>query len=538
MNITETYERTAEKWPEKCAVQDRGGSITYGEWAECVARTARWLLKRGQRRYPHRVGLYLRNHHFFLQCFAAAARAGWTAVPFDPRWGSEELEEKIRLSGVQLIVAEPDWADRRAFDAIRVATADRVRSEINRIGTEEARTAIDETALTTGATRMPDDRVTAIPADGEVSATDNLPFFFGFTSGSTGRPKGFVRNQNSWVSSFACNVRDLTWSAQDRILVAGSLFNTHFLYAAVCGLYLGATVILLHSFSPKRCLQAMRAGAPTQVIVVPTMLESLLSAAPRFTAVLSHKLPTMSASVSWDKPFHWVSSGAKCSASTKRQVRAAFPAGRFDEFYGASELSFVSLCRQEENAPDDSVGRPFSSVSIKVRRKDGTWADPGEEGEIFVKSPLICSHYLSEKGAVSLPHTGEWVTVGDIGYLDNRGYLFIRGRKNGMVNYGGLNLFPEEIERVLQRMAEIEQVAVVGLPDRHWGQIPAAFIQTRSRQTLDKKRLRTYCQNALTAYKIPQVWYVVRQMPLTAGGKIDKRRLMRRIGEAGQWKRL
>ncbi|RYM04722.1 acyl-CoA synthetase [Sporolactobacillus sp. THM7-7] len=491
MNITETYRLTAEKYLDRCAIHDKIGDLTYQDWYETVLKTARWL---SACKYAdnHRVGLYLRNSRFFLQCFTAAAAAGWTAVPLDPRWGRTEREEKIQLAGLSLIISESDWVGRCTFRSVRVESIDTVCSEAENL-----------------------------PA-GEAIETDesDLPFYFGFTSGSTGHPKGFVRTQASWIHSFACNVRDLNWSADDRILVAGSLFNTHFLYAAVSGLYIGATVILMPSFSAEQCLHLMKTLAPSQVVVVPTMLESLAAT-----------------NKTWRGRFHWLSSGAKCAVSTKRKMAAQFPNSRMDEFYGASELSFVSLCREEEDAPADSVGRPFFNVSVAIRTEDGSLAGPGKIGKIFVKSPLVFSHYVTETGTEHLPSVGEWVTVGDIGYLDRDGYLHIQGRENGMINYGGLNIFPEEMERVLQGYPDVEHAAVVGLPHRHWGEIPAAFIQKKRHTNLDKKRLRRYCLERLTAYKVPRAWFFLDKMPFTAGGKVDKRRLKERYKESVLWKK-
>ncbi|RYL90906.1 acyl-CoA synthetase [Sporolactobacillus sp. THM7-4] len=492
MNITATYRKTAEKWPDKLAICDKEGEQTYREWLNGVSRAARWLLTCKQVS-NHRVGLYLRNTRFFLRYFAAAAKAGWTAVPLDPRWDASELDAKVRLSGLKLIVAESDWLKKCSFPSVRVVPAD--------IADGEERWNLPSSSI---------DR-----------RTDSQPFYFGFTSGSTGRPKGFVRSHASWVHSFSCNVHDLGWTANDRILIAGSLFNTHFLYAAISGLYIGATIILLPSFSATGCLHLIQSAAPTQVAVVPTMLESLIASGG-----------------TGNGSFHWVCTGAKCAISTRQKIAKCFPNSLFDEFYGASELSFVSLCRQEENAPAGSVGRPFFNVSIAIRREDGFWAEPGQTGEIYVKSPLIISYYVTEQGRQDLRRYGEWVTVGDIGYLDTSGFLYIKGRKNGMINYGGLNIFPEEIERILQGCPKVEHAVVIGLPDQHWGEIAAAFVQVRKGENLDKKTLQHYCITRLTAYKVPRAWFFINNMPFTAGGKIDRRKLRNRVREAISWKKL
>lgn len=491
MNMTEHYAEIAGQRPEKPAIHDKLGPITYLQWQTAVSKTSRWLLKR-RSKCDRRVGLFLRNHRYFLQLFTAAANIGWTAVPLDPRWNESEIRQRVHLAELSLIIAESDWAEKCAAHGVKVVALDQALAEIG----------VQATGVES-------------PADAE-----DLPFYFGFTSGSTGLPKGFVRTQASWLQSFACNKYDLKWTGKDVILICGSLFNTHFLYAAVSGLYLGATVILLPSFSAELCLRWLEAFSCSQVAVVPTMLETIIAEGLKSTA-----------------PFHWFCSGAKCAVSTKKKIQLLFPNSLLDEYYGASELSFVALNRQEEPVPAGSAGRPFFNVSVKIRKQDGTWAENGEEGDIFVKSPLLFSHYITKSGIADVPRIGEWATVGDIGYLDRHGYLYIQGRKNGMINYGGLNIFPEEIERVLQSHPDIEHSAVAGLPNHHWGQLATAFIQLKKNKEADIRTLRSFCRGRLSGYKVPRAWFFLEKMPYTAGGKIDKRLLKEEFQEAVRWKK-
>ncbi|MDD9150848.1 AMP-binding protein [Sporolactobacillus sp. CQH2019] len=489
MNITETYKSSAEKWPEKTAIYDQNGRLNYREWDAAVSHAAEWL-EGCEDTDNHCVGFLLGNNRSCLIMFAATAKIGWTAVPLDPRWARSELDAKVRLAGLKLIITEPAWTDKCSFTSVHIATA----------------IEIQKTAIRS--------------AMGYESKEDDQPFFFGFTSGSSGEPKGFERSQDSWVHSFDCNRRDLQWTSDERILVAGSLFNTHFLYAAVCGLYLGASVILLPAFSADICLRLMEKFLPSQIVVVPTMLESLLAE-----------------KRSWLGHFHWVCSGAKCAVATKINIASLFPNSLLDEFYGASELSFVTLCRQEENAPADSVGRPFFNVSVAIRGENNSWIQDNRPGEIYVRGPLLFDHYVTASGNTELPQIEGWVTVGDIGSLDPDGYLYIIGRKNGMINFGGLNIFPEEIENVLKNCPGVEHAAVLGLPDSHWGEVVVAFIQMKRRVHADKKRLKHECLRCLTPYKVPRLWFFPEKMPYTAGGKIDKQLLGRRHKEAANWKK-
>lgn len=481
MNITATYRKTAENKPEKIAIHDVHGAMTYKEWTTAVSAASEWLSLCTDVD-NRRVGLYLDNTRAFLIVFAAAAKIGWTAVLLNKRWNRQEFISKVRLAGLKLIVSQPERMEFCRVLSVRVVSAAVVCAFSGECSEENTK---------------------------GLNAADQF-FLFGFTSGSTGQAKGFVRRQSSWLKSFSCNILDLNWTDQERILITGSLFHTHFLYAAVCALYLGATVILLPSFLTGRCLRVMKQMNPSQVVVVPTMLETLIACGG-----------------SWSGHFHWLCSGAKCAAETKQKISRQFPNSLLDEFYGASELSFVTLCRQEEGVPASSVGRPFSNVSLAIQTKNGFVTEAGRTGEIYVKSPFMISHYVTSEGAQSLPQLNGWVTVGDVGYLDRKGYLYIKGRKNGMINFGGLNIFPEEIERVLQACQGVKHAAVLGIADSHWGEVPAAIIQAEG---VDRTSLKHVCLQQLTAYKVPRLWFFVDRMPYTAGGKIDRQRLKKRFG--------
>ncbi|MGV2911680.1 AMP-binding protein, partial [Bacillus safensis] len=308
----------------------------------------------------------------------------------------------------------------------------------------------------------------------------------------------FIRRQQSWIESFRMTTASFGITHQDHALILGTLLSSHFLYGAISTLYFGGTVTLLEKFVPVKAKKALETGDITVMYTVPTMTETLL----QIDAFRG------------DNPLLVMSSGADWSISSKEQLVTNYPHVTFFDFYGTSELSFVSyLSSNDFMQKPSSVGRPFSSIQVEVRRPDQSVCQPNETGRIYVKSPMTFSGYLHEQKPPE-----EWLTVYDMGWLDEDGYLYMSGRENGMIVYGGLNIFPEEIERVLNEQPEVKRSIVVGVPDPYWGEIPVAILE----QVPQIKAVRQAVKEKLAAYKVPKKWLVIDQMIETSGGKIAR----------------
>lgn len=471
IRITESYAVHAEMKPDQIAIIDEQESITYQDWYERVQRSAQWL--QGTAHQQKRIAFLLSNGASFLQIFAGAACAGWTAVPLDPRWSHEECVEKLLLSEADLAIIE-----------------DRLMKRF-----EQSSVDIPIISLSEWKERM--SLLTDSP-DNSCDTEKDPVFYMGFTSGSTGSPKAFIRRQQSWIESFRMTTASFGITHQDHALILGTLLSSHFLYGAISTLYFGGTVTLLEKFVPGKAKKALETGDITVMYTVPTMTETLLQI-DAFRG--NHPLLVMS-------------SGADWSISSKEQLVTNYPHVTFFDFYGTSELSFVSyLSSHDFMQKPSSVGRPFSSIQVEVRHPDQSVCQPNETGRIYVKSPMTFSGYLHEEKPPQ-----EWLTVYDMGWLDEDGYLYMSGRENGMIVYGGLNIFPEEIERVLNEQPEVKRSIVVGVPDPYWGEIPVAILE----QVPQIKAVRQAVKEKLAAYKVPKKWLVIDQMIETSGGKIAR----------------
>ncbi|MCM3027527.1 acyl-CoA synthetase [Bacillus safensis] len=471
MRITESYAVHAEMKPDQIAIIDEQESITYQDWYERVQRSAQWL--QGTAHQQKRIAFLLSNGASFLQIFAGAACAGWTAVPLDPRWGHEECVEKLLLSEADLAIIEDRYMKR--FE----------------------QGSVDMPLLSLSEWKETMNLFTDSPCNKCDTEKDPV-FYMGFTSGSTGSPKAFIRRQQSWIESFRTTAASFGITHQDHVLILGTLLSSHFLYGAISTLYFGGTVTLLEKFVPGKAKKVLETGDITVMYTVPAMTETLL------------KIDAFGG----DNPLLVMSSGADWSISSKEQLVTNYPHVTFFDFYGTSELSFVSyLSSNDFLQKPSSVGRPFSSIQVEVRRSDQSVCQPNETGRIYVKSPMIFSGYLHEEKPPQ-----EWLTVYDMGWLDEDGYLYMSGRENGMIVYGGLNIFPEEIERVLNEQQEVKRSVVVGVPDPYWGEIPVAILE----QVPQIKAVRLAVKEKLAAYKVPKKWLVIDQMIATSGGKIAR----------------
>ena len=476
--ITENYLKHAEISPNKIAIQTQSEKITYAKWQELITKTANWL---DSHNLPTKtLGILLPNGIPFLQLFTGAASAGWIAVPFDARWTETELQTRLTLSGTSLVITT---RDRQPF-------LKNLPSIV--IAWEDCLEEITRTSASKGPT-----------PDGA------LPFYMGFTSGSTGEPKAFIRSHSSWVASFDCTRVDFEIAENDTVLIPGPLIHSHFLYGAISTLYLGGTVSLLEKFSAKRTLTLIEMEPISVVYVVPTMVAAMI----RENQVIT-------------KPMKILSSGAKWEENSKQQIRKFFVNIMMFEFYGASELSFVTVLSDDDsNRKPGSVGKPCHNVEIQIRRTDGKSANTNEPGKIYVKSEMIFLGYLPCKQE-SIRDEHGWITVDDMGYLDEDGFLYIAGREKNMILYGGINIFPEEVEKVLSLHPDVEEVAVVGLSDPYWGQIVAAAVKGNA-ALVDLKKI---CRENLASFKIPRKWVYVNEMPHTTSGKIARPQVKKLIG--------
>lgn len=352
----------------------------------------------------------------------------------------------------------------------------------------------------------------AAPAGAESS------FYVGYTSGSTGRPKGFVRSHRSWVESFRACIEAFGPATRQPVLAPGQISHSLFLFGMMLGLWTGGGVVVQPRFSAARALASLRDGQASCLVAVPSQLIMMLQVAQRRSLA----------------PIDAVSlimiSGARWMRQHTEALRRLFPNARIVEFYGASETSFIAWMDADENAPADSVGRPFPQVQLEIRHRPAA----RQAGMIFVRSPMLFTGYVdSREDATAAVREGEWLSVRDMGDLDSSGCLRLAGRQNRMVVTSGKNLFPEEVEAVLASFPHIEAAFVQGVPDAVRGTCVVALLKIDAGHSAAPAAadIAEWCRGRLDSYKVPRRFLACDDWPLTQSGKTDHFLLGARVHE-------
>lgn len=357
------------------------------------------------------------------------------------------------------------------------------------------------------------------------------PFYVGYTSGSTGTPKGYMRDHQSWTSSFRACLEAFGPDAGRCILAPGKDAHSLFLFGMLLGLWTGGGVVVQAQFSAARALDTLRSGLTPCLIAVPSQLMLMVEVANRRGAAPIEAVKLI------------LISGARWVRTRTAALRALFPCARIIEFYGASETSFIAWMDTDDTVPMQVVGRPFSNVEVQVRGDIGdVLSDQGARvGLIYVRSPMLFMGYVggADDGTAAI-RDGDWLCVRDQGYLDAQGRLCLAGRQSRMIVTNGKNLFAEELEAVLAQHPAIESASVHGVDDALRGRQVVAILKPKqgaSEGLPSALQLVAWCRQRLEAYKSPRQFFVCHHWCLTPSGKTDHRALadllQRQLAAAG-----
>lgn len=332
---------------------------------------------------------------------------------------------------------------------------------------------------------------------------DGPPMLLCETSGSSGAPKVIRRRPESWQRSFAVTAEVFGIGATDRYATLGDQGHSLTLYALLEGFHLGADVASLAGLRPRAQARFLAETGISVLYATPTQLRLLLRGA---------EAAGLTAFPALRRIF---CGGGPLDAGLATQLRARFDQADLRAFFGASETSFITL--SDAATPPGSVGRPYPGVSLKID------APAGQTGEIWVASPYLFEGYASDTSS-DTRRDGAWLSIGEMGYLDAAGHLFLRGRKSRMVTVADHNVFPEEIEAVLTQVPGVTACAVVHRPDAARGHRMIAFVQG----TASEATLRAACRAALAPHTVPQRFIHLDALPLLPAGKPDLAALSRR----------
>ncbi|MDR6987312.1 acyl-CoA synthetase (AMP-forming)/AMP-acid ligase II [Paenarthrobacter nitroguajacolicus] len=343
--------------------------------------------------------------------------------------------------------------------------------------------------------------------DGNAGST----FLIGLTSGTTSVPKAFTRSRSSWQVSFEASIEFFGLSQEDRTLAPGPLSASLNLYALSECLYAGAAFHTLESFDVGAAHAAITHDGITRLVLVPTMLR-LLSERGLAGEVDASGIRSI------------VCAGSKLDARTLEAARRWAPHAAIFEYYGASELSFVSGTRLAAGEPLDAggtgIGLPFPGVELRILDDSGRPLPEGGHGNICVRSGMVSNGYLWGDDGQALRCLDGWYTVGDQGYLEE-GTLHILGRRSDMIITSGKNVYPHEVELALASVPGIEIAVAAGAPDDIRGQKVIAGV-VPSYGAVTAIQLRSGLDGLLARDKRPLQYYVLSELPVTDRGKVSR----------------
>lgn len=340
------------------------------------------------------------------------------------------------------------------------------------------------------------------------------PLMMIYTGGTTGKPKGVVLSHRAILWNGLNTAVSWNLTADDTTLTYLPMFHTGGLNALTTPLLmLGGTVVIGRQFDPLEAMEALNQYRCTIVLFVPTMYQMMIQE-PAFD---ESSFPSMKV---------FLSGGAPCPLSVYETFINKGIA--FKEGYGLTEAGPNNFYIDPEEAKlyRGSVGKSMLFNQIKLLKEDGTEAAVGEVGELLIQGKHTFSAYWNNHAATAEVWQDNWLHTGDLARINEAGYCFIVGRKKEMIISGGENIYPLEVEQCLLQFPEIEEAAVIGLPDEKWGEKVVAFIVTSNKQPISVTEMKLHCQQALAKYKIPKQFTFIEELPKTHVGKIDKKLLV------------
>lgn len=486
--ISAWIEKRAKITPNRMALIGQTERLTYKQMQIEMDRWASYLKNEHNIQRMDRIGLYLNNRIEYILLFFAIAKLGAVAVPLNIRLTVEELSYQINDSKMKVLITENDF--------------DHTEKQLNNRHPHLHTRKIESIILPP---LQEENNFPIIEA--------STPYIICYTSGTTGRPKGAVLTQENmfWNAVNNCTSIDLT--SNDCSIVLLPLFHIGGIgLFAFPTLFAGGRVAVLGKFDPEQALQMIEREEVSVVMGVPTI----------FDAIRKHKrfLTTDFSSVRW-----LCSGGAPCPKELiEFYLKKGLP---LSQGYGLTEASptVFMLSKEDYQRKIGSIGKPALFTDIQILDENGCSVPAGHVGELVIKGPNIIKEYWGMPEETEKAFINGWFHTGDLIKADEEGFIYVVGRKKEMIISGGENVYPLEIEQVINEEPNIDEVAVVGVEDDKWGEVPIAFVVVKEGRNVTEEELRDYCLQKLAKYKIPKSFIFLTELPKNAAGKIDKKLL-------------
>lgn len=488
--------------PQALAIWSSQRSWTYGALYGRVNQLARALRGAGIAQ-GDAVALVLRNRCEWLEVLQAVGKLGARVLPVGYRAKAPEIAYLLADARARLVIAENTLRDE--VDAALAELGESLPVWVVGDDRPWRGTRYEEQISKQSAEEAPD----FFPGGG----FDVLVY----TSGTTGRPKGVERDvaPEHSPAQLATVARMWELTANDVHLVCGPLYHTAPASYAQAHLLVGGSVILLPRFDAQAALEAIERHRVTTTFMVPTHFVRILQ--------LPDEVRRQYDLASIRLVLH---AAAPCPVEIKRRIMEVFPPRTVVEFYGASETGFTRVTAEEWLARPGTVGRPWPGHELRILSEDDRECAPGEVGLVYVRSPYMNFSYRHAPDKNTQAFRDGWFTAGDLGYLDEDGYLFLVDRRTDLILTGGANVYPAEVEAVLLEHPGVADAAVVGLPDEDLGRRVVAVVERRAGASVSENDIIQFARQRLAHYKCPRLVFFVAELPREPTGKVRRHELV------------
>ncbi len=496
LTIGDALRTNALKWPDRPCLADPLRRLTFSEVNARVNRLAHGLLALGCAP-TDAIAIYARNSIEYLEMFHACAKLGLRFVTLNFWHRLGEMEVLLNHSEASWLVI--DEADQERIGELR----SRLPKLLGLI--------VVGTASVEGAHSWDDLLARGHVGEPRVSVDKNAPFWMMYTSGTTGSPKGLYR---SFLRTSLClwaGTIEFGFRRSDTFLAVSPFFHgVTFLPLMV--LQTGGSVYVLSDFVPEQVFSIIEQDKITCGFMVPTTLSMLMSHA-RYEAADFRSLRML------------ITGGSALPTSVKTNImRKMGPV--LHEFYGASESGFITVLHpQDQLRKERCCGQPAFGAEVEIRGENGRPVLPGEVGEVFTRCEGRFDAYFKDAERTDAAVQQGWFTAGDLGRMDEQGFVYIVDRKSDLIISGGENIYPREIEDVLRNHPAIADCAVIGVTDDLWGESVKAVVVTHPGSSLAAGDVIEHCSAHLAGFKRPKHVEFASALPKNASGKVLKAQL-------------
>jgi len=516
VNTAEFLTISASIVPEREALVCNSTRLTYLQVQERVNRLVNALVDLGVE-HGQKVAIMALNSHRYVETYYACAKLGAVFAPLNYRAKREELIYMVNNSEASIFFVEERYLELIAS----------IRPELRGI-----RHFICYDARPQGMQNYEDIIARYEPEEVSVEVDDSDPTVLIYTSGTTALPKGVVLTYLSLSIYVTNTVEPANPETHDVMMLSVPVYHVAGATAIMSSIWGGRTLVVLPQFEPLAWLETIQRERVTHTFVVPTMLKRVMEE-PDFDKYDLSSLKLLAYGAA-PMPYEVI-----------RKAVGVFKCGLMNAYGQTESTSTITYLGPEDHIIEGteeekqrrlerlkSVGRPMEDVDIAIMDPQGNTLPAGQEGEIAAKGARLMTGYWKREEETAHALVDGWLHTGDIGWMDEDGYLFITGRTKDLIIRGGENISPGEIEAVLQQHPKIEDAAVIGVPDEEWGEEVKAIVQLKPGETATAWEIIQYTKSCLASFKAPRYVTFVDELPRNYLGKVLKTDLRKLYGTA------